>query len=196
MSVIAVDVATDVLKGPLGALVAGVMLFAGLAKLVAPHAVTRAIGELLPGVRGHALILARTLAVTEITTASLLSFPRSATAGAAGGALLGALFATAGGLGAASKQASPCGCFGRTGTTPLGLRHMYLGFILASVSVWLLLSDGTGWWAKQPGLSTLGTSTVAVLLSLWMNRDMVSDLVSQLDRPPRRRTTMIESGRQ
>ena len=176
--------------GAVGALLAGLLLCAGAAKLAVPAHLSRAIGHLVPGVRARAVLLARLVAATEIGTALALSVPSAREAGAVAGMALGAVFAAAGAAAAIRGLGSPCGCFGRAGGRPLGMRNAVFGLVVVALSA-LLLQDDSGGWAAHKGLPLLGTAAVAVALAGWLYRDMIRDLY----RPPRSRAAEVSEMR-
>jgi hypothetical protein len=158
------------------ALLAGTLLCAGVAKLTVPVHLGRAIRDLAPAVRGRAVSLARVVGAIEVGAALALSVPPLHSAGSAAGVVLGVVFAASGAAAAARGVRSPCGCFGRTGERPLGVRNVVFGLAVAAVSGWLFL-DRSGGWATHPGLPVLGTGTVALVLAAWLYRDVIDDLL-------------------
>ncbi|HEX8078598.1 MAG TPA: MauE/DoxX family redox-associated membrane protein [Jatrophihabitans sp.] len=163
----------------LAVLLAGTLLCAGMTKLAVPSHLSRAIGELVPAVGSRAMVLARLVAVAEISTALALSVPMARGAGAAAGVVLGATFAGAGILASSRGLGTPCGCFGRAGGRSLGARNVVFGFILAGLSA-LLFRGGSGGWAAPEGLPMLGTAAAAAVLAGWLYRDMIRDLAPSL----------------
>jgi hypothetical protein len=158
----------------LAILVSGTLLCAGVAKLAVPGPAARAIGDLLPRVAGRAVVAARTLAVVETATSLMLLLPAARIASVVAGVLLGLLFAGAGAVAAARGLGAPCGCFGRPVGRPLGLRNVLLGVLLAAACA-LVAAVGLG--AATVALPVLGTATVALLLTGWLYRDMIGDLL-------------------
>ncbi|HEX8304909.1 MAG TPA: MauE/DoxX family redox-associated membrane protein [Jatrophihabitans sp.] len=163
----------------LAAVLAGTLLCAGMAKLAVPAHLSRAIGELAPAVGSRAVVLARVVAVAEVSTALALSAPAARGAGAVAGVVLGATFAGAGIVASNRGLGMPCGCFGRAGGRSLGARNVAFGFILAGSSA-LLLRVGSGGWAAPEGLPMLGTAATAVVLAGWLYQDMIRDLAPSL----------------
>jgi hypothetical protein len=166
---------TAAVVGAGSAILAGTLLCAGTAKLAVPAHLSRAIGELVPLVEARSVLLARLVAVVEIGVALALSVPAARDVGAAAAAALGCAFAVAGGVAATRGIGAPCGCFGRAGARPLGVRHLAFGLFVTVVSA-LLLRDGSGGWSAYPGLPMLGTTAVAVVLAGWVYRDLIKDL--------------------
>jgi hypothetical protein len=161
--------------GVCGVLLAGTLLCAGVAKLAVPAHSSRAIAELLPPARAHAVLVTRLLAAVETGAALALSVPALRDAGASAAAALGAVFAASGAVAAVRGFRSPCGCFGRAGQKPMGVRNVAYGLALVAASA-VLLFDGTGGWAAHAGLPMAGTAAVALLLAGWVYRDMIKDL--------------------
>lgn len=170
------------------ALLAGTLLCAGVAKLTVPVHLGRAIQDLAPATRGRAVSLARLVGAAEVGTALALSLPPLRPLGSAAGVVLGGVFAASGTAAAARRVRSPCGCFGRTGERPLGMRNVLVGLAMAAVSAWLYL-DRSGGWAAHPGLPVLGTGTVALVLAAWLYRDVIGDLFPLPGRHGRPRLT-------
>ena len=158
-----------------GALVGGVLLCAGATKLASPASLGRALVGLAPAVEGHALLLARLVASTEIATAFLLSAPMTEHAGAAMGVVLGVAFAAAGMVGSIRGLSIGCGCFGRFDGRPLGSANIAEGAALVALSATLWWRDGGG-WVVHGDFSMLSTAGVALALAGWMHRGMLQDL--------------------
>lgn len=161
------------------AVLAGLLLCAGTAKFAVPAHLARAINDLVPSAGTRAVLLARLVAALEIGTALALSVPEMRIAGAAAAAVLGATFAAAGAVAAVRGVRAPCGCFGRAGDRPLGVRNVVFGLVLVALSA-LLLRDRSGGWAAYQGLPMTGTAAVAVVLAGWLYRDMIRDLCRPL----------------
>lgn len=178
--------------GVADALLAGILLCAGVAKLAVPAHSSRAIGELIPVARPRAVLIIRLVAATEIGAALALSVPAMRAVGAVAAAVLGAAFTAAGLAAAIRRIGSPCGCFGRAGNRPLGVRNVAFGLVLVAASA-LLFWDTSGGWAAYEGLPMLGTAAVAVMFAGWVYRDMIKDLGPQLGWPSRQRSSTRSS---
>lgn len=163
------------LSGPAGAVVAGVLLCAGTAKLAVPTHLRRAIADLLPAAERRAAWLARLVATGELGTALALSVPATQRLGAGAGMVLGAAFVAAGVAGATRGVAAPCGCFGRSAGKPLGIHNAAVGLVLTALCA-ALWSSGPGDWAAYDGLSALAAAAVAGAVAGWLYRDMIRDL--------------------
>ena len=171
------------------ALLAGTLLCAGAAKLAVPVHLGRAIRDLAPAVRGQAVSLARLVGAVEVGTALALSILPLRPVGSAAGVVLGVVFAASGTAAVARGVRAPCGCFGRTGERPLGVRNVVVGLAMTVVSAWLFL-DRSGSGATHPELPMLGTGVVALVLAAWLYRDVIGDLLplpgtQARPRPPR-----------
>lgn len=162
-----------------GALLAGMLLCAGMAKIAVPSHLARAITGLAPALSDRSIPVARLVGVAEAGVALALSIPVTRAVGVIFGIALGVLFAAAGAIAAMRGLDSPCGCFGRPGGRPLGIRNVVFGIAVVGFSL-ALLGDGTGGWAASDGLPMLGTAAVAVLLTGWLYRDMIKDLFRPL----------------
>ncbi len=171
--------------GAVGALLAGVLLCAGMATLAVPAHLSRGIGDLFPAARARAVPLARAVAVIELATALALSIPAVRGVGAVAGLVLGAALAAAGVVAATRTSGSPGGWFGRAASRPPGVRDLALGLVLAVLSA-LLWRDGSDGWAAHRELPVLVAAAVAVVLAGWLYRDMIRDLCRPLGLPARR----------
>jgi hypothetical protein len=177
--------------GSVGALLAGILLCAGAAKMAVPVHLSRALTVLVAALGARARPLVRLVAAAEIGTALALSVPVARDVGAVAAALLGVTFAVVGAVASVRRPGAPCGCFGRAQGRPLGLRNVAFGAVIVAMSG--LLLRGSGEWADHPGLPALGAATVALLLTGWLYRDMIGDLCRPVTRA-RARAEMRSSG--
>jgi hypothetical protein len=161
--------------------VAAVLLQAGLAKLVAPQPLRRALAELLGGKVRLGVAPVRGLAAVEVATGAALLVPAAAPAGRAVAALLGAGFVAAGVLGLRRGSAEPCGCFGGGARHPLGATNVAVGLaVLAAVALAAGVGSAPGTGADE----TIATGATALLaLCLWVNRRQMADLLGRRAAP-------------
>ncbi len=116
------------------AVAAALLLNSGLAKVVAPDVLRRALVEVVPSFAGtNAPVLVRALAAVELAAAVALLVAPARMAAALVTALLGVGFAAFGLLGKLRGSSTPCGCFGASDKQPLGWTNVALGVLLAAV---------------------------------------------------------------
>jgi hypothetical protein len=151
----------------------GVLINAGVAKIVAPGALLRASAEVLamPPRAGEPLV--RGLGAIEVAAATALLAAPARLPGAIAVAVLGVCFASVGVVGVLRGSSVPCGCFGGVTRQPLGWANVALGIALAAAWPVNLL---TGW---RPGADyslriALLTSIASVVLCLWLNRSLIA----------------------
>jgi len=158
------------------AVVSALLINAGVAKLVAPAPLLRAVAELVSVPRrGAGELLVRWLGAAELAVAiALLVRPARWPAGVAA-ALLGLCFAGAGLLGVLRGSSVPCGCFGGAGRQPLGWANVGLGVLLAAVCPVNALT-----WrlpAHDYQTAVVGLASIATAVScLWLNRHLITPL--------------------
>jgi hypothetical protein len=134
-------------------LLSGLLLPAGIAKLVSPSALAAALGELV-GPAGGRRGAVRAVAAVELCAATLLALAPAAPATRVSVALLGAGFALAGLAGRLRSSTRPCGCFGALTTRALGLWNAALGAVFVA---WAAVPPG------RPAQVDRGTAVVAAL---------------------------------
>ncbi|MFC0503433.1 MauE/DoxX family redox-associated membrane protein [Micromonospora costi] len=153
---------------------AAVYVSAGLGKFAAPEHTRRAVRELfrLDEPTAHAAV--RVLALVELAAGAGLLVPAARPAAAVAAGALGLAFAAAGALGRARGTATPCGCFGRADSAPLGLRSVVVGLALAAAALAVL---GGASALTRPDLLPVGAAGLTVLLAAWTWRDIVRELI-------------------
>jgi hypothetical protein len=164
------------------ALVGAVLLCSGVTKMAVPAQAASAVRELAPSSPGRVEVLVRMLAAVEIGAALALSVAAARPAGAAVALLLGIGFAAVGLLGALRGSGVPCGCFGRPDGHPLGVPNVAIGLALALVSAAVLWAGPEHRTDELAG-SVLLTAGLALLLTGWLQRDLVSDLLRVGSKP-------------
>ncbi|MEV4756498.1 MauE/DoxX family redox-associated membrane protein [Micromonospora sp. NPDC049559] len=158
-------------------LAAAVLLLAGLAKLVSPEHLRRALVEL--GARsalgtGGAV---RAVALAECAAAGVLAVRPAWWLGSVLVGALGLSFALLGLVGAVRGSQEPCGCFGRPAGRPLGRVSVLTGFgLLATVAV----NVWSGATPYEPAAGPLGAALALLVLCLVTNRSWVVPLVRPL----------------
>jgi hypothetical protein len=169
------------------AVASALLINAGIAKLVAPARLLRAVAELagVPG-RDAGELLARGLGAAELAVAiALLVRPARLPAGVAV-ALLGLSFAGVGLLGVRRGSSVPCGCFGGAGRQPLGWANVGLGVLLAAA--WPVNALTWRLPAHDYQAAVIGLASIATALScLWLNRHLITPLFAARSRPGRGR---------
>jgi hypothetical protein len=172
--------ATGWLLAGVDAAATAVLLVAGLGKLVSPALLRRALAEVTPaigGIAGNSIV--RGLAVAELIVASALLLPAGRPVAALMTAVLGLCFATVGVLAAVRHVRVPCGCFGSSSRRPLGWSTVGTGLALALVYPVNAVLARPGTDGGYPTGATLLASMASVVLCLWVNRALVSELVIQ-----------------
>jgi hypothetical protein len=153
----------------INALAASVLVTAGLAKMVSPDQLRRALQELLPGQRLLTVGAIRLLAVVEIGAGcALLASPTRATA-AVLVAALGTAFASLGVAGWLRQSRVSCGCLGGDGDRPLGSTSLLLGLALVAVLpvnglMSLSAADGAGYSRSAAVAASLGLIVLCSML--------------------------------
>jgi hypothetical protein len=145
-------------------LLAALLFYSGLNKVVGPAALAEALGELL-GRHRFPLTPVRLLAAVEVAAALLVAVAPDLTATRAVVAVLGAGFTATGLAGRLRGSAMPCGCFGRQGARSLGLWNTVLGLAFVAWSVLPAPDTPYGW---QPRLALV--CLVATATPLYANR--------------------------
>ena len=156
---------------------AGVLINAGVAKMVLPGPLLRASAELLatPPMTGEVLV--RGFGATELGAAAALLFLPTRLPAAIAVAALGVCFALAGVVGVLRGSSVPCGCFGGASRQPLGWVNVALGIALAAVWPVNALAG------RVPGQDySLGTALLAsiasAVLCLWLNRRLIARMLT------------------
>jgi hypothetical protein len=166
----------------LNALAAGLLINAGVAKMVVPGPLLRASAEVLAALPTAGGLLVRGFGGAEVAVAvALLAWPARASAAVAT-AVLGACFASAGIGGVLRKSSVPCGCFGGVSRQPLGWANVALG--IALIAVWP--TNALAGRVPPAGYSlrtVLLTSIVSTVLCLWLNRRLITPLLSAIRSP-------------
>jgi hypothetical protein len=160
---------------------AGILIFAGIGKLVAPAALSRAVGDLLVLKDTVSSAWIRFLAAVEITVAIVFLASPAKQIGDVGYALLalvGLTFVTFGALGRARGSVLPCGCFGSQEGKPFGLGNIAIGVGFLIVAALSFLSVGTsGSTTTNFENSLLGTTVFLLTVSLLTNRGVIATLI-------------------
>ncbi|MBC6460707.1 MauE/DoxX family redox-associated membrane protein [Actinomadura sp. HBU206391] len=113
---------------------AALLLNSGIAKIVSPDPLRRALTEVISAFESaNAPALLRGLAAIEIAAAVAVLVGPARMPASAVASLLGAGFALFGVLGLLRGGGAPCGCFGASGQEPLGWTNVVLGALLAAV---------------------------------------------------------------
>ncbi|MES9542606.1 MauE/DoxX family redox-associated membrane protein [Actinomadura sp. NPDC000600] len=147
---------------------AAVLLNSGLAKLVVPGPLRRALAELAPAADRPAAV--RGLAAVEIAAAVALIVGPLRVPAAVLASLLGLLFAAFGVLGRTRRSTAPCGCFGASADRPLGWSNVAVGLLLAAV---LPLAATTATPADHTEGAVLLASTGSLALCLSAHRELI-----------------------
>ncbi len=157
------------------ALVAAVLINAGVTKIVAPGHLLRASAEVLAVARwlGGPFVLG--LGGTELAVAVALLVRPFRLPAAIVITMLGICFATAGLVGLLRRSSVPCGCFGGTSRLPLGWANIAIGTVLATVWPVNLLARQA--MPGYPAAAVLFASMAATGLCLWLNRRLIARLV-------------------
>lgn len=113
---------------------AALLLNSGIAKIVSPDPLRRALTEVISAFESaNAPSMLRGLAVIEIAAGVMVLTGPVRMPAAAVASLLGVGFALFGVLGLLRGGGSPCGCFGASSQEPLGWTNVVLGALLAAV---------------------------------------------------------------
>ncbi len=162
-------------------LAASVLIVSGVAKLVSPRQLLRAVKELSRrdgGLTWLTTSALRAFAAVELAAAVALLVPSTRTAA---GLLVGALgwcFAAFGIAGWLRRSTAACGCLGRYSDRPLGLRSAVVGLAIASVlpvNQLIVLPAADGRAYAQRGV--VATALGSLLLCLWANRQLILTLL-------------------
>ena len=151
------------------AVLAAVLLYAALFKLVRPDPLHRALAELGPPSWIARAGTVRLLAVVEVLAGVGLTLrpTQPVVAWVVGG--LGVLFGAAGVVGLARRGSRPCGCLGTDGGRPLGVVNIAVGLLCVLAAAANLVTPA----ASVPGI----TASLLLLACLWSHRDAASRLV-------------------
>lgn len=157
------------------AVVAAVLVNSGVVKLVSPAPLRRALREVAPVAGGRVTDTAvRAAASLELLAAGGLLAAATRVPAAVVIAGLGASFALLGAIGLARGSTTACGCFGRSSNQPLGLTNILVGLALLAV----LPLNGLAVDASEPAVVVLLAALGTLLLCLWLNRDLLRQLLS------------------
>ena len=160
------------------AVASALLINAGVAKLVAPGPLERAVAEVLAAARGIiGKPVVRGLGVVELTVAVALLVRSARPAAAIACSLLGCCFVSVGILGVLRRSGVPCGCFGGASQQPLGWANVGLGALLALVwPVNALIGPVTvqAYTTAAVLLASIGSAIVC----LWLNRRLLVPLFS------------------
>jgi hypothetical protein len=150
--------------------IAAVLLNAGVAKMVAPGALQRALTELVPLPGGsQAGVLVRGIAAAELLLAAAFLVPAAHLEAAVALVAFGGLIAAVGLLGLLRRTTAPCGCFGGSTSRPLGLGNVAFGAVMIVLGI-------TG-VAAGAAAAVLVASIGSVVLCLWLHRRLVLELL-------------------
>lgn len=153
-------------------LLAGLLLYSGSGKLLAPADLSAALAEIVRTGRSYRRVV-RVMATAEVAVSVLLTLRPELplTRVAVGG--LGASFAAAGIAGRVRRAERPCGCFGSSSAGSLGLWNAAVGlvFVLWACSPW----QQTYGWA----VSVVATLVVATVIPSWGRRRYLFMLVTK-----------------
>lgn len=158
------------------AAVSALLTNAGVAKLVAPAPLLRAVAEVtrLPS-RSAGELLVRGFGAAELAVAVALLVPPARWPAAVAAALLGLCFAAAGVLGVLRGSSVPCGCFGSASGQPLGWANVGFGAVLAAA--WPV--NALTWRLPSPGYPVVVVALASVATAagcLWLNRHLIAPL--------------------
>jgi hypothetical protein len=155
---------------------ASVLLNAGVAKLVSPAPLGRALREVLPANARTLDRLAgtgafgRLVGAAEIAAAFGLLLAATRVPAAFATALLGGVFAALGVAGLLRRSVKPCGCFGMASEQRLGTSNVVIGLALVLLApLNAVLAADEGYEESIVMLTSLG----ALLLCLWLHRRAV-----------------------
>ncbi|MEV4837964.1 MauE/DoxX family redox-associated membrane protein [Nonomuraea sp. NPDC049486] len=154
-----------VLPAVLSALLAAALLSSGAGKLVSPHGLAEALGELTGARRPPPVALVRAVAAAEIALAVLAVFGQEHLLTLLLAALLGTGFAVVGVLGRLRASSLPCGCFGRSGSRSFGAWNVLAG---AAILAWALV-PALRETAYDQAVLLLALNT-AMFVPVWANR--------------------------
>ncbi|GAA2408934.1 MauE/DoxX family redox-associated membrane protein [Nonomuraea africana] len=152
---------------------ATLLLNSGLAKMVTPDALRRALTELVPSFTGKsAPLMVRGLAAVEIVAATALLIAPARMAAAFLSALLGVGFAAFGLLGTMRGSSAPCGCFGASNKQPLGWTNVALGVLLAAVLP-LNVANPSAAHGDYTASALMLAATLTVVLCAYTHRQLM-----------------------
>jgi Methylamine utilisation protein MauE len=164
------------------AMVAAVLLQAGLFKMATPAPLRRALAELLSSrARWMSDRAVRAGAAAEIMTAVALLVPQSRVPAGVAAGVLGATFVSAGVAGRLRRGSVPCGCLASGGRQPLGRASILLGLAIVAVAAANILEvvQGADYAAGAPVTAALFT----LLTCLWVNRAVVLSVLRPKQAP-------------
>jgi methylamine utilization protein MauE len=158
------------------ALIAAVLLSAGVAKVLSPGILMRSMAEVFPPFARLGPLPVRVFGSVECAIAiSLLAGPARVPAAVAAAAA-GVMFAILGSLGWATGSALPCGCFGAGSRRPLGWMNVATGavLVLAGLAETTVRPVPAGPYSTAAALFT----AVAVVGSgCWASRQLIRPLL-------------------
>lgn len=158
------------------AVAAALLINAGVAKLIAPASLLRAVAEVARlSARPGGELLVRELGAAELAVVVALLVPQARWPAAAAATLLGLCFAAAGAAGLRRGSSVPCGCFGGASGQPLGWANIGLGAVLAAA--WPV--NALTWrlpWPAYPAVVVELASIATVAGCLWLNRRLITRL--------------------
>lgn len=172
--------ATDVVLIFGNVALATLLIRAAAGKLVTPGPIAAALAELFPGLPRFGGGAVRAIAAVEglaalSTVVAALRLPGQILVAA-----LGTGFVLLGAAGWLRGSRQPCGCFGASGTRPLGPVNIAAG-------VFLVLVAAVNLWAPPPAepvtvaaYTSLGTAITSIGWLLWSSRDRIRVMAGAL----------------
>jgi len=148
--------------------IAAALLVAGASKLAGPRRFASSLGEVFGLARVTRNGLARTVAAAELIAAFMLASAWSVTLGLALTALVGAGIVVFVLIAMSRGSTAPCGCFGESGSRPIGVRNLLAGVGLLAGAIILPLLPVAG-ATPLPPLTAL-TSVIALLAVMVRDR--------------------------
>lgn len=157
----------------LNAATAGVLINAGVAKMIVPGPLLRASADLPVALPGTGKVFVRGFGAIELGAAVALLFLSARLPATVAVAALGICFALAGLVGVLRGSSVPCGCFGGASRQPLGWVNVALG--IALTAVWPMNALVGRVPAEGYSLRTaLLASIASAVLCLWLNRRLIA----------------------
>jgi Methylamine utilisation protein MauE len=142
----------------------------------------QALKELLPARQRVPAGVLRVFASVEVVAAVTVVFWPTRLVGAVLLAVVGVSIAIAGATGAIRKTQLSCGCFGGTGSAPLGLRNTAVGALIASTLTFNLLGGVAQQSAYEySGLAISLLAGGAIAVTLFAHRRLALMLKHELD---------------
>jgi len=169
------------------AVVASMLVNAGLLKIVSPVPLREAVAELAP--RPAQLLSTRSVRITagvEVVAGLGLLFPVTRVPAAVLAGVFGLVFAAAGVAGRMRHSSVPCGCLGGSSRQTLGLASVATGAAFAAAAVVNVAvappAIGATVYVRD---AAVGTALLMLLLCLWAHRESVYRLSKPGRRPVR-----------